>query len=127
MIQMNRLIIIAFSLLFHYGLFAQTVNMKQAIEQITTKHPIILQQDLYVEQQRILKAAGKQQPSLGVGYTFEEVGIRGSGIHSLYLQQAFNLPKVAKSKALLQEEMAKSGALQKEASQKELERYIASL
>jgi len=125
---MDKLIITACMLFFGLGLCAQTtISMEQAIEQITTKHPTILQQELYIEQQQILKAAGKQQPFLGFGYSFEEVGITGSGIHSLYLQQTFNMPKVAKSKALYREEMSKTGAFQKEATAKELERYIASV
>lgn len=125
---MYKLIITACLLFFGLRLCGQTtISMEQAIEQVKTKHPTILQQELYIEQQQILKAAGKQQPFLGVGYSFEEVGITGSGIHSLYLQQTFNMPTVAKSKALYREEMSKTGVFQKEATEKELKRYIASV
>ncbi|MBL4649273.1 MAG: TolC family protein [Aureispira sp.] len=125
---MSKLIITAILLFFSWSLNAQkSISMEEVIEQITKQHPTVLQQDLYIEQQLILKDAGKKQPFLNVGYTFEEVGIGSSGIHSLYLLQNFNLPKVAKSKSILQEELAKTGALQKEATQKQLERYSASL
>lgn len=120
-------------LFFAWNISAQkSISLEEALEQVKNNHPTVLQQDLYVEQQRILKNAssdqsGIQQPMLGTGYTFDEVGISGTGVHSLYVTHSFNLPRVGKNKALLQEELAKAGMYQKEATQKELQRYVASL
>lgn len=130
---MSKIIIITVLLFLAWNANAQkSISLKEALEQVKSNHPTVLQQDLYIEQQRILKNAsndqpGIQQPMLGAGYTFDEVGISGTGVHSLYVTHSFNLPRVGKNKALLQEELAKAGTYQKEATQKELQRYVASL
>lgn len=104
-----------------------TISMEEAIQRIKTQHPQILQQDIYIQQQRILKDAGKNQPFLAIGYGAEELGAAGTGVHGIYLQQDFNLPAIAKQKTVLQEELAKAGEWQKLATQKQLERSISSL
>lgn len=130
---MNKLITITLFFFFALNTKAQkSISLEDALEIVKNNHPNIVQQDLYIEQQRILKTAtsnqpGIQQPMLGAGYTFDEVGVAGTGIHSLYVTHSFNLPKVGKNKAVYQEELAKAGIYQKEASQKELQRYVASL
>lgn len=103
------------------------ISLKAAIERVKTQHPRVLQQDLYIQQQRILKDAGKNQPFLSFGYGMEELGVAGTGVHSLYAQQSFNLPQVAKRKAVFQEALAQTGELQKAVTQKQLERSVASL
>ncbi|BDS13162.1 TolC family protein [Aureispira anguillae] len=124
----NIYISISFLLLTSLGLKAQTtISMQEAIERIKTQHPNVLQQDLYIQQQRILKDAGKVQPAMGMGYSFEELGLAGSGVHSIYLQQDFNLPQVAQRKVALQEALAQTGEWQKAATQKQLERSVAGL
>jgi outer membrane protein TolC len=103
------------------------ISLEAAIERVKTQHPIVLQQELYVQQQRILKDAGKNQPFLNFGYSMEEVGAAGTGVHSLFAQQNFNLPQVAQRKSVFQEAVAQSGEFQKAATQKQLERSVANL
>jgi cobalt-zinc-cadmium resistance protein CzcA len=110
------------------SLSAQNViSLEAAIARVKTQHPRILQQDLYIQQQRILKDAGKNQPFLSFGYDMGELGVSGTGVHSLYAQQSFNLPQVAKRKSAFQEAMAQTGEFQKEVTQKQLERSVAGL
>ena len=110
------------------SLSAQNViSLEAAIARVKTQHPRILQQDLYIQQQRILKDAGKNQPFLSFGYDMGEVGISGMGVHSLYAQQSFNLPQVAKRKSVFQEALAQAGEFQKAVTQKQLERSVAGL
>ena len=124
----NRLLLLMGMLSPWTWMTAQTIiNMEQAIEKIQTQHPTILQQDLYIEQQLILKDAGRQQPAFGIGYSAEEFGANGTGVHSIYAQQDFNLPQVALRQQKLQEEAAESGRLQKQISQKQWRQFIASL
>lgn len=121
-------LIIFFLILSNTLLYAQkSINMATAIDRVRMQHPTILQQDLYVQQQTILKNSGKTQAPLGVGYMLDEFGVAGWGVHSLYIQQNFNMPQVAKTTSVYQEEVAKAGDLQKKASQKQLELYTASL
>lgn len=126
---MLRLIFITMLLLiFCWSLSAQQViDLEAAIERVRTQHPSILQQDLYIQQQRILKDAGKNQPFLNFGYGLEEFGAAGTGVHSLYAQQNFNLPQVAKRKSVFQEAVAQTGEFQKAVTQKQLERSVAGL
>ncbi|WP_052592830.1 TolC family protein [Aureispira sp. CCB-QB1] len=105
----------------------RVISLEEAIEQVKTQHPTILQQDLYIQQQRILKDAGKNQPFLSLGYSMEELGAAGTGVHALYAQQDFNLPQVAKRKSVYQEALAQTGEWQKVATQKQLERSVAAL
>lgn len=110
------------------SLSAQNViGLEAAIARVKTQHPRILQQDLYIQQQRILKDAGKNQPFLSFGYDMGELGVSGTGVHSLYAQQSFNLPQVAKRKSAFQEALAQTGEFQKEVTQKQLERSVAGL
>ena len=110
------------------SLSAQNViSLEAAVERVKTQHPRILQQDLYIQQQRILKDAGKNQPFLSFGYGMEELGVAGTGVHSLYAQQSFNLPQVAKRKSVFQEALAQTGESQKAVTQKQLERSVANL
>lgn len=130
---MHKLILMIILIFFAWNINAQkSISLEEALGLVKQNHPTVLQQDLYVEQQRILKNAssdlpGIQQNMLSTGYAFDELGVLGTGLHSLYVTHSFNLPRVAKNKALYQEELAKSGIYQKEATQKELERYIAGL
>lgn len=110
------------------SLSAQSViDLETALERVKTQHPRVLQQDLYIQQQRILKDAGKNQPFFSFGYGMEELGVAGTGVHSLYAQQSFNLPQVAQRKAVFQEALAQTGELQKAVTQKQLERAVAAL
>lgn len=110
------------------SLSAQSViDLETALERVKTQHPRVLQQDLYIQQQRILKDAGKNQPSFSFGYGMEELGVAGTGVHSLYAQQSFNLPQVAQRKSVFQEALAQTGELQKAVTQKQLERAVAAL
>lgn len=120
--------IVAFLLCTSWSLFAQqNISMEAAIKRIQTEHPQIIQQDLIIQQQHLLKEAAKGHPSTGIGYSTEELGAAGSGVHSLYLQQDFNLPQVAKRQAALQDALAQTGEWSKLATQKELERFMGSL
>lgn len=126
--MLRFIFIIMFVLLFCLCSSAQNViDLPSAIERVKTQHPSVLQQDLYIQQQRILKDAGKNQPFFGFGYGMEEFGLAGTGVHSLYAQQSFNLPQVAKRKSVFQEAVAQTGELQKVVTQKELERSVAAL
>lgn len=110
------------------SLSAQSViDLETALERVKTQHPRVLQQDLYIQQQRILKDAGKNQPFFSFGYGMEELRVAGTGVHSLYAQQSFNLPQVAQRKAVFQEALAQTGELQKAVTQKQLERAVAAL
>lgn len=110
------------------SLSAQNViSLEAAIARVKTQHPRVLQQDLYIQQQRILKDAGKNQPFLSFGYDLGEFGVSGTGVHSLYAQQSFNLPQVAKRKSVFQEALAQVGEVQKAVTQKQLERSVAGL
>lgn len=126
--MLRFIFIIMFVLLFCLSCSAQNViDLQSAIERVKTQHPSVLQQDLYIQQQRILKDAGKNQPFFGFGYGMEEFGLAGTGVHSLYAQQSFNLPQVAKRKSVFQEAVSQTGELQKVVTQKELERSVAAL
>jgi len=110
------------------NLSAQNViGLEAAIARVKTQHPQVLQQDLYIQQQRILKDAGKNQPFLSFGYSMEELGSAGTGVHSLFAQQNFNLPQVAQRKSVFQEAVAQTGEFQKVVTQKQLQRSVASL
>ena len=85
-------IIIGITLCFFEVAWSQKViDLKEAIAIVQTQHPTIQQQNLYIEQQTILKDKGKQQPAFGLGYSVEEFGVAGFGVHSIYVQQDFNL------------------------------------
>lgn len=104
-----------------------TISLQEAIDIVQTQHPTIQQQNLYIEQQTILKDKGKQQPAMGIGYSMEEFGVAGFGVHSIYVQQDFNMPQVAQSQSMLQAARAKAGIIQKEVTKKELKQYVAKV
>lgn len=126
---MLRFIFIPMFLVFLcLSLSAQNVlGLEAALARVKTQHPRVLQQDLYIQQQRILKDAGKNQPFLSFGYGMEELGVAGTGVHSLYAQQSFNLPQVAQRQAVYQEALAQTGEFQKAVTQKQLQRSVAGL
>lgn len=125
---MNKSILIIVLLLKSWGLSAQNIiSLEEAIQRVQTQHPNILQQDLVIQQQRLLKDAGKNQPFLSFGYGMEELGAAGTGVHSLYAQQNFNLPQVAKRRAAFQEALAQTSSLQKAVTKKQLKRSVAEL
>lgn len=125
---MYRYRIITLLLLTSLSFKAQnSISLEEALERVQTQHPSILQQDLIIQQQRLLKDAGKNQPFLSFGYGMEELGAAGTGVHSLYAEQSFNLPPVAKRRAVFQEALAQRSTLQKVVTQKKLKRSVAGL
>lgn len=109
-----------------WQLSAQThISLSEALERAQSQ-PVQLQvQRLYLQQQEVLKDAAKGHPAGGFGYGFEELGAAGSGVHSLYFNQSFNLPQVAQSRAKVQTALVAAGNSQLATIALQLERVVA--
>jgi cobalt-zinc-cadmium resistance protein CzcA len=108
------------------GLQAQSrVDLPSALQRVRTQHVQLQAQRVYLQQQAALIDAAKGHPATNFGYGVEEWGAAGSGIHSLYLNQSFNLPAVAQRRAALQEALAAAGSSELLALERQLERSVA--
>ncbi len=111
---------------FWMSLRAQTtVDLTTALERVRTQNVQLQAQRVYLSQQEALKAASKGHPAGSFGYSFEELGVAGSGVHSLYFNQSFNMPAVAKRRANLQTALIAAGTTQLVAIELQLERAVA--
>lgn len=79
---------------------AQThLNLAQALKRAATQNPALIIQRLRLEHRAALEDQGRGHPMANIGYSFEELGTAGSGIHALGIQQSFNLPAVGQRQA----------------------------
>ncbi|MCP4441758.1 MAG: TolC family protein [Aureispira sp.] len=120
--------IVLFNLLFWASLSnaQKTVSLQEAMDLAIQNYPKLKQQELYVQQQKSLRNASKGHPMMSLGYSWDELNFSANqGVHSIYAQQAFNLPEVAKAKQALQDQKAKSGELQKELTKQQLLSQVA--
>lgn len=101
------------------------ISLSEALERAKNQQVQLQVQRLYLQQQTILKDAGKGHPAAGFGYGFEELGVAGTGVHSLYFNQSFNMPQVAQSRANLQTALVVAGNSQLENIALQLERAVA--
>lgn len=101
------------------------ISLSEALERAKNQQVQLQVQRLYLQQQTILKDAGKGHPAAGLGYGFEELGVAGTGVHSLYFNQSFNMPQVAQSRANLQTALVVAGNSQLENIALQLERAVA--
>ncbi len=101
------------------------ISLSEALERAQNQQVQLRMQRLYLQQQEMLKDAGKGHPAAGFGYGFEELGAAGSGVHSLYFNQSFNMPRVAQSRAQLQTARVAAGNSQLESIALQLERAVA--
>lgn len=120
-----RIFLILF-IIYSVQLKAQkTISLAEATELALQNYPKLKQQDLYVQQQKSLRNSSKGHPKMSLGYSWEEVNFSANqGVHSIYAQQAFNLPNVAKAKQAFQDQKAKNGELQKELTKQQLISWV---
>lgn len=108
------------------ALLAQTtLDLPQALERVRTQHVQLQAQRVYLQQQEALKGAAKGHPASSFGYSMEELGAAGTGVHSLFFNQSFNLPGVAKRRANLQTALIAAGNSQLSSLEIQLERAVA--
>ncbi|MGH1337443.1 MAG: TolC family protein [Aureispira sp.] len=101
------------------------IDLPTALKQVRSQHVQLQTQRLYLEQQNALKDAAKGHPAASFGYGFEELGVVGSGVHSLYFNQSFNMPSVAQKRAALQTAIVEAGSSQLLAIELQLERAVS--
>lgn len=102
-----------------------SIDLPEALAKVRAQHVQLQAQKVYLQQQEALKKAAKGHPAGSFGYGFEEWGAAGSGIHSLYYNQSFNLPAVAQRRADLQTALIAAGSSQLMAIELQLERAVA--
>lgn len=108
------------------GMYAQNnIDLATALKRVRSQHVQLQAQRVYLQQQEALKGAAKGHPAGSFGYSFEELGAAGSGVHSLYFNQSFNLPGVAQKRAALQTALIAAGKNQLTAIELQLERAVA--
>lgn len=107
------------------GMAQNSIDLPEALARVRVQHVQVQAQKVYLQQQEALKGAAKGHPAGGFGYGFEEWGAAGSGVHSLYYNQSFNLPAVAKRRADLQTALIAAGSSQLMAIELQLERAVA--
>lgn len=94
---------IIFLLLWSGVSLAQTrLNLAQALERATDQHPALVLQRLQLQQTAALEDQGRGHPAASLGYSVEELGAAGTGLHALGIQQSFNLPAVGNRQAAWQ-------------------------
>lgn len=123
-----RKLALLFGLTLIGGVLNAQLSQEEAVELAWQEHSLIQQQDLQIEQQAALKDARKQLQFTTFTYSWEELDPAfAQGIHSLNLQQNFNLPAVAKSQQTYQEAQIQVATARKEMTKNDLRREIARL
>lgn len=97
--------------LWRWGLFllfwntsakAQRLHLAEALERATQQNPQLILQRLALEQIAATEDLGRGHPAGTFGYSLDEYGAAGTGIHTLGWQQSFNLPAVGNRQAAQQ-------------------------
>lgn len=117
--------ILSLLLLTTLGSAQKTISLQEATDLALQNYPKLKQQDLYIQQQKSLRNSAKGHPKMSLGYSWDEINFSANqGVHSIYAQQAFNLPSVAKAKQAFQDQKAKNGELQKELTKQQLISWV---
>jgi len=98
-------------LFFGLGLHGQTatISLETAMQKARQNYPILQQQLLQVEQAQKLSSIKSTHPFAQITLSSEEYDFtRNKGVHSLGIQQNFNLPKVNRANQALYQQQAKT-------------------
>jgi cobalt-zinc-cadmium resistance protein CzcA len=123
--QIFKLALLAVLTLIGGGANAQ-LSLEEAVELAWQQHSLLQQQDIQIQQQEVLKDSRKQLQPTTFTYSWEELDPTFTqGIHSLNVQQNFNLPAVAKSQQNYQAAQVQVAQARKEMTKNDLRRQIA--
>jgi cobalt-zinc-cadmium resistance protein CzcA len=109
--KVMKVLSIGLGLLFVNQLDAQNtfITLEEALEKARNNYPVLQRQMMEAAQTNKMAEIKSSHPTANLYWSSEEYNFtNNSGVHSLGIQQNFNLPKVNKSNQLLYQEQEKS-------------------
>ncbi len=115
-------------LFFAAGMHGQTtpISLENAIQKARQNYPVLQSQLLQVEQSQKLAGIKSTHPRAQITLGSEEYDFtKNSGVHSLGIQQNFNLRKVNRANQALYQEQAKAVQTQLALSERNIDKLVA--
>ncbi len=123
-----KLVVFIIPLLHPIAELNAQLSLEQAVELAWQEHSLLKQQDWNIKQQAALKDARKQLQPTTMTYSWEELDPSFTqGIHSLNIQQTFNMPAVAQSQRQAQEAQVQLAERRKEMTKNDIRRALAHI
>jgi len=114
-------------LFFGLGLNGQTatISLETAIQKARQNYPVLQKQLLQVEQTQKLSSIKSAHPFAQITISSDEYDFtRNSGVHSLGIQQNFNLPKANRANQVLYQERARAIKSQLALSERNIDLWV---
>lgn len=101
------------------------LNLAQALARAAKQNPQLVLQRLSMAQTAAAEDQGRGHPAANFGYSLDEYGAAGSGIHTLGWQQTFNLPAVGQRQAAQQRALQAAQGAALEVQQWQVQQAVA--
>lgn len=104
---------------------AQRLHLADALERATQQNPQLILQRLTLAQTAATEDQGRGHPAASFGYSLDEYGTAGTGIHALGWEQSFNLPAVGNRQAAQQRALLAAQGSALEVQRLQLQQVVA--